>query len=79
MGIGARLTAVKLAFLTWLSATRGTSHCQHFFLGDFHGYIMQSGSRTSCSIVTSQRSTESALRHSPQPTTTIADMKLCIK
>src|SRR6266480_1612191 len=54
MGIGTGLASAQLTLLSRLSTTGGATNCQGLFLFGFHGYIMQTCSRTRCSIVTTE-------------------------
>jgi len=62
MGVRARLTRTKLAFLSRLSATSGAPHRQCLFGGDFHSYLMRDSSAKRWSILTT------ALRRSIEKT-----------
>ena len=55
MRVCAGQTSAKLALLARLRATRGTTHRQRLFLGDFHGDIMQRRGWKEWSILTSAR------------------------
>jgi len=53
MGIGAGLASAKFAFLSWLSATSGTTNRGGFFLLGFHIWIMRQRPAADWSILTS--------------------------